>query len=129
MPVLDGAASIGIGVVLAATSVFLARESKGLLIGEGARGRTQRSIRKIAAQCSGVEQVNDLVTVHLAPDQVVAALSLEFRDPLTTPEIEKAVASIEQRIREKHPEVTSVFIKPQSSITRDQRPPSAKLTA
>jgi len=129
MPVLDGMASIGIGSVLAATSVFLARESKGLLIGEGARGRTQRSIREIAAQCSGVEKVNDLVTVHLAPDQVVAALSLEFRDPLTTPEIEKAVVNIEQRIREKHPEVTSVFIKPQSSATRDQRAPSAKLTA
>jgi cation diffusion facilitator family transporter len=128
MPVLDGAASIGIGVVLAATSIFLARESKGLLIGEGARARTQRSIREIAAQCGGVEQVNDLVTVHLAPDQVVAALSLEFRDPLTTPEIEKAVATIEQHIREKHPEVTSVFIKPQSSVTRGERA-SAKLSA
>jgi len=128
MPVLDGVASIGIGAVLAVTSIFLARESKALLIGEGARGRTQRSIREIAAQCTGVEMVNDLVTVHLAPDQVVAALSLEFRDPLTTPEIEKAVATIEQRIREKHPEVTSVFIKPQSSATRDQRP-TAKLTA
>jgi cation diffusion facilitator family transporter len=128
MPVLDGVASIGIGVVLGATSIFLARESKALLIGEGARGRTQRSIREIAGQCGGVEQVNDLVTVHLAPDQVVAALSLEFRDPLTTPDIEKAVATIEQRIRAKHPEVTSVFIKPQSSVTRDQRA-SAKLTA
>src|SRR3954470_12186192 len=128
MAVLDGAASIGIGVVLAATSIFLARESKGLLIGEGARARTQRSIREIAAQCGGVEQVNDLVTVHLAPDQVVAALSLEFRDPLTTPEIEKAVATIEQRIREKRPEVTSVFIKPQSSVTRGERA-SAKLSA
>jgi cation diffusion facilitator family transporter len=128
MPVLDGVASIGIGVVLAATSIFLAGESKALLIGEGARGRTQRSIREIAGGCSGVEQVNDLVTVHLAPDQVVAALSLEFRDPLTTPDIEKAVATIEQRIRAKHPEVTSVFIKPQSSSTRDQRA-TAKLTA
>ena len=129
MPMLDGVASIGIGVVLAVTSIFLARESKALLIGEGARGRTQRSIREIATQCSGVEMVNDLVTVHLAPDQVVAALSLEFRDPLTTPDIEKAVATIEQRIRDKHPEVTSVFIKPQSSSTRDQRAASAKLTA
>ena len=129
MPMLDGVASIGIGVVLAVTSIFLARESKALLIGEGARGRTQRSIRQIAAECGGVEQVNDLVTVHLAPDQVVAALSLEFRDPLTTPDIEKAVATIEQRIREKHPEVTSVFIKPQSSSTRDRRVPNARLTS
>jgi hypothetical protein len=28
-PILDGAASIGIGLVLAAAAIFLARESKG----------------------------------------------------------------------------------------------------
>src|SRR5882724_632845 len=123
MPVLDGVASIGIGLVLAATAMFLARESKGLLIGEGARGRTMRSIRQIAAEQPGVERVNDLVTVHLAPDQVVAALSLEFKDELTTPEIEKAVATIESRICKQHPEVFSIFVKPQSSAMRDQRTP------
>jgi cation diffusion facilitator family transporter len=121
MPVLDGVASIGIGILLAVTAMYLARESKGLLIGEGARGHTMRSIRKIAAEQPGVEQVNDLVTVHLAPDQVVAALSLEFKDPLTTPEIENAVAAIESRICKLHPEVVSIFVKPQSSSTRDQR--------
>jgi len=127
MPVLDGVASIGIGVILAATAIFLARESKALLIGEGARGRTNRSIRQIAAQCNGVEQVNDLVTVHLAPDQVVVAISLEFKDELTTPEIERAVAAIEKQICEKHPEVFSVFIKPQSSMTRGQRNPGTAM--
>jgi len=128
MPVLDGMASIGIGVVLAATSIFLARESKGLLIGEGARGRTMRSIRQIAAEQPGVERVNDLVTVHLAPQQVVAALSLEFKDELTTPQIENAVAAIESRICKQNPEVYTVFIKPQSSVTRGERA-SAKLIA
>jgi cation diffusion facilitator family transporter len=123
MPVFDGLASIGIGLVLAITATFLARESKGLLIGEGARGATMRSIRKIAAEQPGVERVNDLVTVHLAPQQVVAALSLEFKDELTTPEIEKAVATIESRICKQHPEVVSIFVKPQSSTTRDQRTP------
>jgi cation diffusion facilitator family transporter len=129
MPVLDGVASIGIGLLLAVTATFLARESKGLLIGEGARGRTMRSIRQIAAEQPGVERVNDLVTVHLAPDQVVAALSLEFSDPLTTPEIERAVASIESRICKLHPEVVSVFVKPQSSTTRGQRQQAGATTA
>src|SRR6185369_3130365 len=101
---LDGAASIGIGIVLAATATFLARESKALLIGEGARGRTVRSIRQIAAEQPGVERVNDLVTVHLAPNQIVAALSLEFKDELTTPQIEEAVATIERRICSQNPE-------------------------
>ena len=126
MPVLDGVASIGIGLLLAATATFLARESKALLIGEGARGSTMRSIRQIAAEQPGVERVNDLVTVHLAPEQVVAALSLEFQDALTTPEIEKAVAAIESRICQSHPEVVSIFVKPQSSSTREQRAQPAK---
>ena len=121
MPVLDGVASIGIAAVLATTAAFLARESKGLLIGEGARGRTLRSIREIATAQQGVERVNDLVTVHLAPQQVVAALSLEFKDELTTPQIESAVAAIERRICQQNPEVYSIFIKPQSSTTREQR--------
>jgi cation diffusion facilitator family transporter len=129
MPVLDGVASIGIGIVLALTAAFLARESKGLLIGEGARGRTLRSIRQIAAGEPGVERVNDLVTVHLAPHQVVAALSLEFRDELTTPQIENAVASIERRICQQNPDVFSIFIKPQSSVTREQRSQIATGTA
>jgi len=84
-----------------------------------------RSIRQIAAEQPGVERVNDLVTVHLAPDQVVAALSLEFKDELTTPQIENAVASIERRICKQHPEVFSIFVKPQSSTTRDQRTQAA----
>lgn len=121
LPVLDGAASIGIGMLLAITATFLARESKGLLIGEGARGATLRSIRQIAAEQPGVERVNDLVTVHLSPNQIVAALSLEFKDQMTTPEIENAVATIERRICGMHPDIFTIFIKPQSSTTRDQR--------
>jgi cation diffusion facilitator family transporter len=123
IPVLDGVASVGIALLLAVTATYLARESKGLLIGEGARRGTMRSIRQIAAEQPGVERVNDLVTVHLAPDQVVAALNLEFKDQLTTPEIEKTVAAIESRICKLHPEVVSIFVKPQSSTTRDQRVP------
>jgi divalent metal cation (Fe/Co/Zn/Cd) transporter len=84
-----------------------------------------RSIRQIAAEQPGVERVNDLITVHLAPQQVVAALSLEFKDELTTPEIEQAVVAIEGRICSQNPEVYTIFIKPQSSATREQRVPTA----
>jgi cation diffusion facilitator family transporter len=129
IPELDGVASIGIGIVLAVTAAFLARESKGLLIGEGARRGTMRSIRDIATKQPGVEQVNDLVTVHLAPDQVVAALSLEFKDELTTPQIEEAVANIERQICKQHPEVFSIFVKPQSSVTREQRSQSVAVAS
>jgi cation diffusion facilitator family transporter len=113
-PEFDGIASIGIGLVLTATAVVLARESKGLLIGEGARPEIVRSIRRVASEEPGVERVNGLLTVHMSPNQIVAAISVEFADQLTASEIETAVAGIEQRLTTAHPEVLALFVKPQT---------------
>jgi len=44
----------------------------------------------------------------------MAAMSFEFDDALTAPQIEEMVVDIERRIHEAHPEVTSLFIKPQN---------------
>ena len=96
---------------------MLARESKELLIGESAGPRITNSIMKIAREQDGVERVNGMMTVHLAPDEIVLALSLEFADPLNTPGIEQRIAELEQRLRAAHPEIIAVFIKPQA---RDQ---------
>jgi divalent metal cation (Fe/Co/Zn/Cd) transporter len=68
----------------------------------------------IARQQDGVERVNGLLTVHLAPDQIVVALSVEFSDRLTTPEIEQRIAALEAALRKAHPEIVTVFVKPQS---------------
>lgn len=121
MPVLDGLASVCIGLVLAAAAAFLARESKDLLIGERASDRIYDSIIAIAQGEAGVEGANGALTVHLAPDQIVVALSLEFADALSTPQIEASVVAIEQRIRAAHPEVVSLFVKPQTKRTFDAR--------
>jgi cation diffusion facilitator family transporter len=115
MPVLDGVASIGISLVLAATAVMLARESKELLIGEQASPRVAASIIEIARKQPGVERANLVFTVHLAPDQIVVALSLEFADNLTTPEIEERIAALERAIGEAQPDVIAVYIKPQTA--------------
>jgi divalent metal cation (Fe/Co/Zn/Cd) transporter len=111
-PELDGFASILIGMLLAATAWLLARESKELLIGEPAHGSINASIRAFAESESCIEGVNEVLTVHLAPNQIVAILSLEFSDELRTPEIERCVEVLEKRIRD--PEVVSLFVKPQT---------------
>ncbi len=116
-PEFDGVASIGISLVLAVTAMMLARESKELLIGEPAGPRITNSIMQIARAQDGVERVNGMMTVHLSPDEIVLALSLEFADPLNTTGIEQRVAALENRLRSTHPELITVFIKPQS---RDQ---------
>ncbi len=77
LPILDGIASILIGLVLAATAALLARETKGLLIGEAADPRIVNCIIHIAEEMDGVAHANGIITVHLGPEQIVVALSLE----------------------------------------------------
>jgi cation diffusion facilitator family transporter len=111
-PILDGIASLGISCVLAVVAFLLARESKGLLIGEPASLLRREAILKIARQIPGIENADVLFTVHLAPDQIVAALNVEFDDDLTTTQIENRVAKLEAALHESQPELIALFIKP-----------------
>ncbi len=116
-----------IGLVLAFVCWVLVRESKGLLIGEPASSDFSRSILACVEKQDGVDGANGVVAMHLAPDQIVVTLSLEFSDELRTPQIEDAVRSVEARIRDKHPEVIALFVKPQSQLV--SRKPPARRTA
>lgn len=113
-PVWDGAASIAIGLLLAAVAVFLARESKQLLIGEGAHGALVESIRAMADDQDGIVQCNGLLTFQLGPHEVSAAVSVVFEEKLKARDIEAVVERLEERIRAKHPEVVLLLVKPQS---------------
>ena len=110
----DGMASLAIAVILAGVAILLARESKALLIGERADPKLSDAIMRTAAGVAGVCSANSIVTVQLAPRNVIATLSLDFFDHLRAPDIERAVAELESRVRSAHPEVTALFVKPQS---------------
>ena len=114
LPQLDGVASIAIGVVLAISSLLLARETKGLLIGESAHPGVRDAILAIAAADPGIRTANGVLTVQMGPDQVVAALSAEFFDALKTPQIEDCVNRIESAVKLSHPSVSVLFVKPQT---------------
>ncbi|TPJ45092.1 cation transporter [Mesorhizobium sp. B2-5-13] len=121
MPELDGAASIGIALILGATAIFLARESKGLLIGEPASPEVQRKVLAIVQQDPAVQRANGVLTVHMGPEEIVAALSIEFEDHLAAPDIEACVERLEARLRKEMPEITRLFVKPQTSGTWEKR--------
>jgi cation diffusion facilitator family transporter len=116
-PLFDGLASIGIGILLAGAGFILARETKGLLIGESANPAVEQSILKVAVECPGIAGANGLITFQMGPRQVVVTLSVEFADELRTPEVETLVTALESRIRAAHPEVIVVFVKPQTPAT------------
>ena len=115
-PILDGVASVIIGLILAGTAAFLAWECQSLLTGEGVAPDVQDSIRAIAAADPAVSRPNEVLTMHFGPQDVLAALSLDFDNRCSAVEVEQAVTRIEQRIKTAHPEVTRVFVEAQ---TRD----------
>jgi cation diffusion facilitator family transporter len=121
MPALDGAASVGISLILAATAIFLARESKSLLIGEPASPEVQRKVLAIAQEDPAVQQANGILTLHMGPEEIVAGLSIEFEDHLSAPEIEACVERIEARLKSEMPEITRLFVKPQTTGTWEKR--------
>jgi cation diffusion facilitator family transporter len=121
MPRLDGVASIAIGIVLAISSLLLARETKGLLIGESAHPQVRDAILRIAGADADVRSANGVLTVQMGPDQVVAALSAEFRDGLDSNRIEACVNRIEAAIKQSHPVVSVLFVKPQTRAVWEGR--------
>jgi cation diffusion facilitator family transporter len=108
--VYDGLASIIIGLILAGTAIWLAYETKGLLIGESANVNVVSEIRKIVSGYARVKNVNEILTMHMGPEYILVNLSVDFEDSTSASELEKDIAGIDARIKEAFPNVRRVFI-------------------
>jgi divalent metal cation (Fe/Co/Zn/Cd) transporter len=110
----DGAASIAIGVLLAATAWILAFETKKMLIGEAASREDRSAIRAAALAVPEVSSVERLLTMHVGPDKILVNMEADFEDGLTDDQVEAAIDRIEQATREAVPSVGQIFIELQS---------------
>jgi cation diffusion facilitator family transporter len=117
MPELDGVASLGISLVLGTMAVFLAAETKGLLLGEQASAQLEAAVLRAASEDPAVHMANGVYTVHIGPEQIVAELSVAFERTADAAEIEHSVERIETAIRADHPEIVMLFVKPQTHET------------
>ncbi len=114
IPEADGAASILIGLVLATTAAILAYETKGLLIGERAGSEVINGIREIIGAQKGITNLNELLTLHNGPEDILVTISVDFADRLSSAEVERTVSELEAAIKGRFPLVTRVFIEAQS---------------
>ncbi|OTG80643.1 cation diffusion facilitator family transporter [Acinetobacter sp. ANC 4648] len=121
MPVLDGVASLLIGVVLAISALLLGQETKGLLLGETADPQLRQNALAIAQNDPAVLSANGILTEQMGAHQVIASLSLEFKDNLTSDDIELCVNRLESEIKAIHPEIVALFIKPQTQQVWSKR--------
>jgi cation diffusion facilitator family transporter len=106
----DGVASISIGLVLAVVAFVLARSARGLLLGEAATKKTLETIRAAIASHPNVDDVIELLTMHLAPKQILINAHVQFRDDLATGDIERTVKEVERCIKTAEPMVDMIFI-------------------
>lgn len=112
-PWIDGAASIGIALILAAVAALLAREAKGLLIGERADEEVIACVHDLVDGHPAVTSVNHVRTIHTGPNEVFAAISVDFRDDMRMGEAEGLIEEIEDRLRAALPQLTSIYIRPE----------------
>jgi len=112
--IFDGIASIIIGLILGGTAIWLAYETKGLLIGESANEQVENDIRRIILGFDGIVNLNELLTMHMGPDYILVNVSIDFRDDIPATDLEKMIAVMDAQIKEAFPTVKRVFVEAES---------------
>jgi len=107
-------------VILAIVAFALARTSRGLLLGEAANKKTVRAIRKAIESHPNVEKVVELLTMHLAPKEILINAHVKMRDDLRTDQIVATIEEVEELIKQAEPKVEKIFLE----VARDKRDPN-----
>lgn len=106
----DGIASIIIGFILAAIAIFLAYESKSLLVGETADRKIVEGVRKLVQGHPAVDKLRRPLTMHFGPNEILLNLDVQFHGNLRASELVKVVDELEIQIHENYPNVRQIFI-------------------
>ncbi|MEJ2613104.1 MAG: cation diffusion facilitator family transporter [Candidatus Thiodiazotropha sp.] len=114
----DGFASVIIGLILVGTAVWLAYETKGLLIGESASRPVVQGIRELVSEYDSVSHVNEILTMHMGPDFVLVNLSVDFKDNLSAGELEKLIGEMDVAIKQRFAQVKRIFIEAEKRVSR-----------
>jgi cation diffusion facilitator family transporter len=116
--IFDGIASIIIGLILIGTSIWLAYETKGLLIGESASRSVRRGIRDSLRGRAHIDHVNEILTMHMGPDFILANISVDFANAISAQQVESDIAAITRSIKQAYPQIKRVFIEAESRGNR-----------
>lgn len=119
VPWADGMASVVIGLILAGTAILLAFETKSLLIGESADPELIRGVQDMVSKIDSIRNINELRTMHLGPEDILLAISLDFHDDLTSGDVEKTIFELEKEIKSAFGSVKRLFIEVQSERDHD----------
>ena len=123
-PYFDGGASIAIGVLLIGMAVFMLKETRGLLVGEGIDAATRASLQALAQADPAVRSMRPPLSMYLGPTEAFLALDVRFRQDLTAQQVEAAVGRLEKAIRAQHPEFKRIFVEAESFAPEQRASPA-----
>ena len=116
----DGIASVSIGLILAITAIWLAIETKGLLIGESANPEIVSGIKGLADEYDEVDHINEVLTMHMGPDYILVNLSIDFDDSVKAGKMEHIIAEMDNRIKQRWPTVKRIFVEAEAHNMDDK---------
>ncbi len=108
-PYMDGIASVIIGLVLLLVAIFLARESKGLLLGESANEDVLASVDEILKNNDLVDTWNLPQTMHFGPDHIFMAVEIDLVGGLDHDDAEKTLEELRNQIKQKQPMINRIY--------------------
>jgi cation diffusion facilitator family transporter len=111
--VIDAIASISIGFLLMVFALFLANETKKMLVGEAVTPSKRDQILGCLESCDEVDRIISLKTMHLSSEEVIVAAEVDYRSDITVDELEIINDRIEKRIKEIIPNA-KVYLEPEN---------------
>jgi len=112
--IFDGIASVVIGLILGVTAIWMAVETKGLLIGESAEPEIVAAIKEMVDELEPIERTNEVLTMHMGPEYILVNVSADFSSTANSDDVENSIAMLDKRIKERFPLVKRLFVEAES---------------
>lgn len=109
-PLIDGIASVLIGLVLLLIALMMISESHGLLIGESADLKLVQQAEELIRRDEDVDEVQTPLTMQLSPNEVLLALNLEFRKDLSGSQIVDSISRLREMIKDRFPQIKQIYL-------------------
>jgi cation diffusion facilitator family transporter len=107
----DAVGTLAIGVLLASIAVFLAIETKSLLLGEAATPENVRAIER-ALVGGDVERIIHMRTMHLGPEELLVGAKIAIAPTVSAAQVAKAIDEAEARVRAAVPISRVIYLEP-----------------
>jgi cation diffusion facilitator family transporter len=108
-PYFDPAASILIGLLLVGAAFALARETGGLLVGEGIGADATKRVCQILAGDPAIEHVGQVQSMQLGPNEVLLTAAVRFNRGMRIDEVEAAIERLEKAVAAAYPAIRHIY--------------------